>query len=281
MDIHKIEVLLKAIELGSFSKAAEKYLYTPSALTHIVNSIEEELGTQLIIRTHTGISVCDDKQHIIDCLKQIVDIKNRIVSSSGINSRETVVVAAYSSLSKYVLPRIIKGIKKKYSSVDIDIVVADRLPAVNADIYIGEQFKKDGIVWDALMTDEYVAVIPESFNIDSECVSPEELFCDNTFILVYDGKIAKYIKDFNVCDVMHINSHDDSSAIQLVEEGMGVSILPELSVVNAERVRRIALTPALTRELGIMYDKDNYKRKKTVRNIVEYIKENGINRKED
>ena len=281
MDIHKIEVLLKAIELGSFSKAAEKYLYTPSALTHIVNSIEEELGTQLIIRTHTGISVCSDKQHIIDGLKQIVDIKNKLVTSSGVSSKETVVIAAYSSLSKYVLPRLIKGIKKKYIGVDIDIVVADRFPAVNADIYIGEEFKKDGIVWEPLMTDEYVAVVPEKFNIDSECVNPEELFRNNTFIHVYDGKISKYIKDFNVRDVMHINSHDDSSAIQLVEEGMGVSILPELSVVNAGKVKRIALMPALTRELGIMYDKDNYKKKKTVRDIAEYIKENGMKRKED
>lgn len=282
MDIHKIEVLLRAIELGSFSKAAEEYMYTPSALTHIVNSIEKELGTHFINRTHTGISVYEDKKHIVDGLKEIVDIKNRIVNDSSVSKgKETIVIAAYASLSKYVLPALIKGIKKKYSNIDVDIVVADRLTDVKGDIYIGEKFEKNDIVWEHLTTDEYVAVLPDDFVVDAGCITPEQMFLDSTFIRVQDGKITGYIKDYNVSDVMHINSHDDSSAIQLVGEGMGVSILPRLSVVNAENVKCVPLLPMLTRELGVMYNKHDYNERKSVRNIVEYIKENGINRRKD
>ena len=44
MDINKIEILIKAIELGSLSKAANEFLYTPSAVSHIVDAIENEVG---------------------------------------------------------------------------------------------------------------------------------------------------------------------------------------------------------------------------------------------
>ena len=41
---------IKAIETGSFTKAAEELGYTQSAISQMVHSLEEELSTTLILR---------------------------------------------------------------------------------------------------------------------------------------------------------------------------------------------------------------------------------------
>lgn len=56
MEAKKLEILMTAVDLGSFSKASEVVGYTQSGLTHLVNSLEREIGFPLIIRSHNGIS---------------------------------------------------------------------------------------------------------------------------------------------------------------------------------------------------------------------------------
>ena len=44
MDSKKFEILMPAVNLGSFSKASEVVGYTQSGLTHMMNSLEREIG---------------------------------------------------------------------------------------------------------------------------------------------------------------------------------------------------------------------------------------------
>ena len=60
MDIAKIKVVLLALEKKSFSKAAEELSYTPSALSHIADSLESELGVKILNRTFTGIELTEN-----------------------------------------------------------------------------------------------------------------------------------------------------------------------------------------------------------------------------
>ena len=47
MEAKKLEILMTAVDLGSFSKASEVVGYTQSGLTHLVNSLEREIGCLL------------------------------------------------------------------------------------------------------------------------------------------------------------------------------------------------------------------------------------------
>ena len=60
MDAKKLEILMTAVDLGSFSRASEVVGYTQSGLTHLVNSLEREIGFPLIVRSHNGISLTDE-----------------------------------------------------------------------------------------------------------------------------------------------------------------------------------------------------------------------------
>ena len=55
MSLVKYEVLLNALEYGSITAAAEKMGYTQSGVSHLINSLEKELGVKLIIRGRNGV----------------------------------------------------------------------------------------------------------------------------------------------------------------------------------------------------------------------------------
>ena len=70
MEAKKLEILMTAVDLGSFSKASEVVGYTQSGLTHLVNSLEREIGFPLIIRSHNGISLTEEELGITLCEEQ-------------------------------------------------------------------------------------------------------------------------------------------------------------------------------------------------------------------
>ena len=55
MESKKLEALLMAVDLGSFTKAAEVLGYTQSGLTHMMNSLENEIGLRLLDRSYSGV----------------------------------------------------------------------------------------------------------------------------------------------------------------------------------------------------------------------------------
>ena len=88
MDTKKIEVLLRALELGSLSKAAQEYLYTPSAVSHILDTLEDELGTKIVRRTYRGIEPEEGCEEIISGLKEILEAEKRVIRLSATRRRE-------------------------------------------------------------------------------------------------------------------------------------------------------------------------------------------------
>ena len=49
MDTKKLEALAAAVEYGSFTRAAENLGYTQSGLTHMMNSLEKDIGFPVLL----------------------------------------------------------------------------------------------------------------------------------------------------------------------------------------------------------------------------------------
>ena len=63
MESKKLEALLMAVDLGSFTKAAEVLGYTQSGLTHMMNSLEKEVGFTLLERGRSGVRLTAAGHH--------------------------------------------------------------------------------------------------------------------------------------------------------------------------------------------------------------------------
>ena len=72
MDIKKIRAMLVAAECGSLSSAAEKLGYTQSGLTHMMNSLESELGVNLLIRSKTGVQLSEEAKALLPYMQSLL-----------------------------------------------------------------------------------------------------------------------------------------------------------------------------------------------------------------
>lgn len=57
MNISKFKVFMKIVELNSLTKASEELGYTQSGVSHIINSLEDELGFFLLTRSRSGVQL--------------------------------------------------------------------------------------------------------------------------------------------------------------------------------------------------------------------------------
>ena len=72
MDDGKLRALLTAVECGSFSKAAAQLGYTQSAMTHLVNKLEAEVGCTLLERDSQGIRLTGAGKHLLPYIQNVV-----------------------------------------------------------------------------------------------------------------------------------------------------------------------------------------------------------------
>ena len=103
MDTKKIKAILSAIEYKSFSKAADALSYTPSALSHIADNLEQELGVKIIIRSPLGISLSKEGEELYDYMLAIVEAEKKLMSASLALSKATenhLRIGTFSSISQ-------------------------------------------------------------------------------------------------------------------------------------------------------------------------------------
>ena len=278
MDIDKIEVLISAIDLGSLSKAAGEFSYTPSAVSHILDSVETEIGIRFIRRSYSGIGIEPGCEKIVDNLKKMVRLQKQTkqLAYEMSRSKKVITIATYASLSKSIMAKVIKGFNAKFPGIRISIIVADdtqRMFEMNeADILLGERRAGEGIAWRELLVDPYVAVFPQNSDFKKTSIKFEELY-KYTFIKTCENKIAQYIDESKFENVINVNSHDDSSAVYMVKEGLGVAVLPMLSVAGEQNIECKNLESGFCRNLGVVYRKTDYEKTFELHQFIEYIKQ--------
>ena len=73
MNIRKYEAFVRAVELGSLSKAAEELGYTQSGISHMMQSLEEEVGFPLMVRTSAGIQPNHEGKMLLPVIRQLLN----------------------------------------------------------------------------------------------------------------------------------------------------------------------------------------------------------------
>ena len=119
-----------------------------------------------------------------------------------------------------------------------------------------------------LMEDRYVALLPEGALPDRRSISCEELY-GFTFIQTNESIIKKHFDISRFSEIIHLDSIDYGSVIQMVKEKIGVAVLPFLSIKRGTKgVRVLKLTPKISRNIRLAYKRGNY----SVEKFIDFVK---------
>ena len=265
MESKKLEALLMAADLGSFTKAAEVLGYTQSGLTHMMNSLEREIGFPLLERGRHGVRLTDEGEKLAPLIREFLRAGSALdetVAQLSASRSETIHVAAYASLAMHWLPAIIQSFRAENPNVDVDIRMADHVDAPYKLLYQG---KMDIIFvsrqepgpydWIHLKDDTMYAVLPKNYPAQGLSSFPLHDFNGKDFLMPAQGFDKDILRIFDL-EGVHANIQptvlDDAAVVSMVEHGLGISMMTELTLKGrAGRVLTLPVEPAASRELGI------------------------------
>lgn len=79
MKIRQMRQILEVSENESINRAAQKLYISQSALSASISSVEEELGQQLLVRSHSGIALTEFGKKFVEASRQILEIYDRLL----------------------------------------------------------------------------------------------------------------------------------------------------------------------------------------------------------
>jgi DNA-binding transcriptional LysR family regulator len=240
MDISKYSIFVKTIELGSLTKAGYELGYTQSAASHMLSSLEKELGFPLLLRSRSGIRLTSAGEAILPLAREIVRCHTQLIQlADSVNGLETgiVEVATFTSVAIQWLPSIISEFKELYPGIAIRILDGDYeqveswISSGRADC--GFIVKKPELEFSTtpLKEDRLLVILPRGHRLCSYKKIPLRELRKEAFIIPAEGikyNIGTILKKASLKPERSFNMASDYSSIAMVRGGHGITILPEL-----------------------------------------------------
>lgn len=281
MDDKKINALLTAVGAGSLSKAAQELGYTQSGLTQMMNGLEDELGCPILIRGYNGVRLTPVGEQLLPFFEDAANSLRRL-RDEAINfkagAENPIRIGVFPSLSKSWLPYVLAEFKKKSPGTSVEITVGGYdipkwLDKDEIDLALVEESMRGANRWIPLCQDNYRAVVSiENPLAQKDVVTIDELV-NYPFIMSNISELKIQLKPYThgrIRDGIQMNSVDDAAILSLVERGLGVTILPELSLLGcSDKLKIIDISPPLTRTLGIAMPRSA---RRQINEFVEFIK---------
>ena len=258
MNIRKYEAFVRAVERGSLSKAAEELGYTQSGISHMMQALEEEIGFPLMVRTSAGIKPNSEGQMLLPAIRELLSanetLEQYIAKIKGVD-------ACYASIAAYWLPAIIAGFRKDYPNVEVEIIEAGArrieqlMEERQADLCIYAGGEGKNFEWLPLRSDRMLVLVPPDHPLTAQVRVTPRMLEKEKFIApmkLYDGEVYDILSTFPVQPEKAFSACSDYAIINMVRQGLGVSILPELLLKNySGGAAALELDPSRSRLIGM------------------------------
>ena len=280
MTITQLQYVLAVAEYKNFTLAAEKCFVTQPTLSMQIQKLEEELGIQIFDRSKKPIILTDIGEKIVTQAKNIVNeagrIKDIVDQQKGYIGGDFR-VGIIPTITPTLLPMFLNNFIKKYPKVNLIIEeltteeIISKLKKGHLDCAIAATpLEEENIKEIVLYYEPFVAYISDNHpSINKKEIEINDLDLDN-ILLLQDGhcfrngiinlcKNNKYISDSH----FQLESGSFETLIKLVDEGLGITLLPYLHTLDLNEKNKSRLksfvNPKPAREVSIIFPKNELK----------------------
>lgn len=268
--MQRYQALQKIIELGSFTKAADALGYTQPALSQMISSLEKELSIKLLFRSRYGVKLTPEGErlfpYIQKTLSQYFAMQETLKEIHGLDTG-IIRIGTFSSVSCHWLPPVIKNFLALYPNVQFLLYqgdyssIAEMVQTGTVDFGFINPDALSGMKTVILKEDELMAILPADHPLEKEERIKLEDMTKEHFLLLEEGKFNEPLEAFQSHGLkpdIRMTLHDDYSILSMVEQGLGVSILPELVLRKTYyNVAIRPLDPPIKRKLGLVMGDKN------------------------
>lgn len=256
MNDKKLRALLTAVQCGSFGKATAQLGYTQSAMTHMVNRLEAELGCTLLVRSSHGVRLSEEGEQLLPYMQAVIDAGDtlrREAAARGKLHENTLRIGCFASIARARLPELLRKFRKIHPEIRVDVLVrgyelAAELEEENIQLALVDEACGKGFYWTPLTDAPLVAVVPPDFSWKENTI-PLERLLQEPFLSCPEQYIERMLPQDAAR--VEVTASDDAAILSMVAGGLGVSVLSAFSLAGYEgQVRVLPLAQPISRRLG-------------------------------
>lgn len=239
MTLLTYQVFKTVVEMGSFHKAADILGLTPSAISHAIASMEDELGFSVLTRSKNGVTLTNYGEHLLPYVNAVLNsdesLQQFIAETNGLK-KGTVKIGVFSSVCTNWLPDIMSSFEEKYPEIKIEVFqgsydeVAFWIKNGIVDLgFLSVSSAKD-IPIEPLYRDPLLCILPKGTKTSGEYIEIEEMR-NYQFVTqreCTDADIQNFLKENKLTVKSSYHVVDDLATVKLVEKGFGICLMPAL-----------------------------------------------------
>ena len=277
MDLKNLLTFMHVAELNSFTRAGQKLGFSQSTVSFQIKQLERELGTQLFERINHTVVLTEKGRDVLKFAHQISkmtqELDKRLQNEEEVSGNVRIAMA--DSLCDNMLQEGFGEFRDRYPGISLKIITA----GTEEMFRLLNQNEADAVLTldNHIFHAEYVIAREERagvhFVADSEnpLCEREELFPEDLagqpFLLTEKGMSYRRLMDekfaelsMEILPVLEIGSA--GLICSLVEQGAGISFLPDYVTEEKGRAGRLRYLPVKTSESEIwkqlLYHRDKW-----------------------
>ena len=283
MNLEKYRMLVAVVENGGLTRAAAELGCTQSAVSHAIASLEQELGFALLRRSRGGVKLTDEGERLLPAVRALLNSAEQLrQTASAIRGLEsgTVRIGAFTSVAVHWLPAVLGRFQADFPKVDFRLL--------NGDYHDVEQWLTDGSIdvgfvnlpcgvkceTIPLMEDRLLAILPKDSRFATYPKFPLVECETEPFISLLqssDHDARRALDAAGVKPNVRFYTKDDYAILAMVEQGLGMSIMPELLLKGRhDELLTLPLVPEAKRTIGLAVA-DGERAGPAVRRFADYV----------
>lgn len=193
--LRHIELLIRAVEAGSFAKAARSLHLTPSAVSHAIAELEKGLGVPLFYRTTRQLRLTEEGEGVYqrgsDILRQLAELESGLRKTAG-RLTGTLRVGLGVPLSRNVIMPVLPAFLRHHPHLRLEFHIQSQPKEMYAEgvdllLRISEPPECNLIARKIGQIRHAVYAAPEYLTIAGAPASPEDLLQHSCLVMKVPG----------------------------------------------------------------------------------------------
>jgi DNA-binding transcriptional LysR family regulator len=269
MDLNRLKIFCEVYRQKGFSPAARRLKLTQSAVSQQVRALERELGVALFdaaSRQHPTAAADYLHREGSLVLASVDDIARGVADAGGVG-RGSVKFGMIDTAAIELIPRVLSAFKRENPAVKVEAVVKASGDLV--DMVLGHEIDfavavtgriPEGLVARTIYKDSIVAVVPPASKFIGRSIRLRDLRGEPLILYPMSSHTRMLIEDAfraqGITPAVSMEMHYPEAICSLVQQGMGVGLISELSA-REQKLRGQRAVPIKElrgmREIGIVH----------------------------
>lgn len=264
MNLISYKIIIKVYEEKSFQKAATLLHMTPSAVSHAISKLEDELGFPIFTRSKNGVTLTSYGEDLLPAFRNVINSNEALKEAiSEINGLEkgTVRIGCFNSVCTNWIPFLVRDYNMIHPNVSIEIFqgtyddIIKWIKSGVVDLGFLSVSSAGNLPIYPLYNDPLVCVVPKNYPVSQPDYITLDEIKDEDFVIQRtscDADIQNYLATHKLKIKSTYHVVDDLSTVALVSHGFGICLIPELIMQDISYpVDIYKINPAASRIIGI------------------------------